>query len=162
MKLQWMGEYRDFVEALIHYCNLYCTAYKPEAFEYKGVTYSFSIIQVLENVLEHEGENDNMSSIAQRLGITKSNFTKIVNRLESKGLISKVNKDESRKEISLVVTDLGKDLYENYSKMIVEYHFSAMFESLDNVPKEFVDMVAKGLRDANTRSLNAPNVGKKR
>ena len=28
MKLDWMGEYRDVVEALIHYCNIYAGVYR--------------------------------------------------------------------------------------------------------------------------------------
>ena len=27
MKLSWMGEYRELVEALIHYCNIYSGVY---------------------------------------------------------------------------------------------------------------------------------------
>ena len=30
MKLEWMGENREVVEALIHYCNIYASAYKLE------------------------------------------------------------------------------------------------------------------------------------
>jgi DNA-binding MarR family transcriptional regulator len=87
MKLAWMGEYRDVVEALIRYCNVYAASYKPEAMNYNGISFSFSQIQVLEYLLENEERNENMSAIAKRLGISRSNFTKIVNRLAGKGLL---------------------------------------------------------------------------
>ncbi len=32
MKLEWMGEYRDIVEQLIKYCNVYAAVYKKEEF----------------------------------------------------------------------------------------------------------------------------------
>ena len=30
MQLEWMGEYREVVESLIHYCNVYAGVYKKE------------------------------------------------------------------------------------------------------------------------------------
>ena len=42
MKLSWMGQYRDVVDALIHYCNIYAAAYKIEKMEYRGVRYSYA------------------------------------------------------------------------------------------------------------------------
>ena len=71
MKLEWMGEHRDVVEALIHYCNIYAGVYRIEKMEFLGITYSYAQIQVLEYLLENEERNENMSSIAHRLGITQ-------------------------------------------------------------------------------------------
>lgn len=148
MKLNWMGEHRDFVESLIHYCNIYSSSYKPEAFEYKGVSYSFALIQVLEYLLENEERDEKMARIAQRLGITRSNFTKIVNRLENKGLVEKTAVPGNRKELRVVVTDFGRELYEQYSQKIYEHHFSKMFRSLNDIPLEYRDLVSRALRDA--------------
>lgn len=133
MKLAWMGEYRDVVEALIHYCNIYAAAYKLEKMEYRGICYSYSQIQVLEYLLENEERNENMSAIAARLGITRSNFTKIVNRLVEKGLIEKSYLPGSRKELKLTVNALGRELYEDYSQEILRWHFSPMFRELDRI-----------------------------
>ena len=30
MQLEWMGEYREVVESLMHYCNVYAGVYKKE------------------------------------------------------------------------------------------------------------------------------------
>ncbi len=76
MKLEWMGEYREFVEALIHYCNIYSAAYKAEKIELCGVRFSFAQIQVLEYLLENEDLKQNMTEVAARLGISRSNFTR--------------------------------------------------------------------------------------
>ena len=75
MKLEWMGKNREIVEALIHYCNIYAGVYRMEKMHYGDVTYSYSQIQVLEYLLENEERGENMSCIAHRLGITRSNFT---------------------------------------------------------------------------------------
>lgn len=133
MKLTWMGQYRDVVDALIHYCNIYAAAYKTEKMEYKGVRYSYAQIQVLEYVLENEERNENMSAIAARLGITRSNFTKIVNRLINKGLLEKSYLPGSRKELKLRVNDFGRELYEKYSQEILRWHFSPMFRELERI-----------------------------
>ena len=143
-----MGEYRSFLESLIHYCNIYTAAYKKEAFEYKGVTYSFAIIQVLEYLIENEERNENMSRIAERLGISRSNFTKLCKKIEEKGLITKCCKDGSKKEMNLCVTDFGHEFYEHYSALIYQGHFSKMFTDLDKVPKKYIKLVEQGLRDA--------------
>lgn len=136
MKLAWMGEYRDVVEALIHYCNIYAANYKTEKLEYRGVRYSYAQIQVLEYLLENEERCENMSSIASRLGITRSNFTKIVNRLMSKGLVEKHYLPGSRKELLLRVNDFGRELYDAYSQEILRWHFSPMFRELNRIGPE--------------------------
>ena len=108
MQLTWMGEYREMVEALIHYCNIYSAVYKIERMTYQGVSYSYAQIQVLEYLLENEEKQQNMSCIASRLGITRSNFTKIAGKLVSKGILEKTYMPGSRKDFLLNVSPLGK------------------------------------------------------
>ena len=144
MKLSWMREYREIVEALIHYCNIYAAAYKVEKMTYKGVEYSYAQIQVLEYLLENEEKSENMSRIAERLGITRSNFTKIVNRLVSKGLLEKEYMPGSRKDLRLTVNAFGRELYEDYAQEILRWHFSPMFREFDRIDRS--DLPA--LRDA--------------
>lgn len=148
MKIEWMGEYRDILESLIHYCNIYYTAYKPEVFEYQGITYSFSLIQVVEYLLETEGKTQNMNSIAMRLGISRSNFTKLVKKLVEKGLVVKCGRKDNQKDLILEVTPLGRELYQHYSKIVFEHHFKKMFQEFDNIPKEYIEMFSKGLKKA--------------
>ena len=126
MTLEWMGEYRELVEALIHYCNIYAAVYKTEKMEYDGIKYSYSHDP-------REDQRQNMSCIASRLGITRSNFSKIVSRLQKKGLVDKVSRPGSRKEILVTVLPLGRELYADYSRDILRWHFSPMFDKLASV-----------------------------
>lgn len=137
MQLEWMGEYRDVVEALIHYCNIYASAYKNEGLRYGEICYSFAQIQVLEYLLESEDQSENMSAIAARLGISRSNFTKIAGRLTAKGLLQKTYMPGSRKAVKIEVTPLGRRLYQEYAQNILRYHFSPMFEALSRIPKQY-------------------------
>lgn len=148
MKLDWLGEYRDVVEALIHYCNIYAAAYRLEKLEFEGVRYSYAQIQVLEYLLENEEREENMSAAAARLGITRSNFTKIVKRLVDKGLLEKSYLPGSRKELTLRVKERGRRLYEDYSREILRWHFSPMFRELRRVPPEYLPAIHDALNSA--------------
>lgn len=148
MKMEWMGEYRDIVESLIHYCNIYADIYKHEHMVFQDVTYSFSQVQVLEYLLENEERQENMSAIADRLGISRSNFTKIVNRLEAKGLVEKAYMQGSRKELIVTVNEFGKALYDEYSQEILRSHFSPMFRQLQKIPKDYYPNFSGALHDA--------------
>ena len=145
MKLEWMGEYRDVVEALIHYCNIYAAAYKKERMSFGDIRYSYAQIQVVEYLLENEERRQNMSSIANRLGITRSNFTKIVSRLVEKGLLEKCYMPGSRKAMLITVNDTGRALYDDYSRSIYNRHFSRLFEKLDEIPAEYYGTLTDGL-----------------
>ncbi len=145
MKLEWMGEYRDVVEALIRYCNVYAHVYSREQLQHEGVTYSFSQIQVLEYLLENEEKCESMTQIAARLGITRSNFTKIVNRLYEKGLVDKNYAPGSRKNINVTVNAKGRQLYSTYSGEILRYHFAPMFKHLREIPEAYRLEIIKAL-----------------
>lgn len=148
MKLDWMGEYREVVEALVHYCNIYAAAYKKERMNFQGIRFSYAQIQVLEYLLENEEKQQNMSTIANRLGIIRSNFTKIVSRLVEKGLLEKSYMPGSRKAMLIKVTDTGRALYEAYSKNILDRHFSRMFAKLEGIPREYYPLISDALYDA--------------
>ena len=151
MKLAWMGEYREVVEALIRYCNVYAYVYKSEKLYHEGVHYSYAQIQVLEYLLENEEKQEPMNAVAARLGVTRSNFTKIVRRLEEKGLVEKNYIPGSRKSIAVTVNDKGRKLYDTYSKEILIWHFGAMFGELTGIPPEYRDNISRAL----TRALEA-------
>ncbi|MBR5232209.1 MAG: winged helix-turn-helix transcriptional regulator [Clostridia bacterium] len=145
MQLEWMGDYREIVEKLIHYCNVYAAVYKKERLTHEGVTFSYSQVQVLEYLLENESNHDNMSIVAARLGIALSTFSKLVTALEAKGLLEKYFLEGNRKNIVVRVSDLGRSVYASYSKEISNTHFTHMFEALDNIPREYLPYIAQAL-----------------
>lgn len=145
MQLEWMGDYREIVEKLIHYCNVYASVYKKERLTHEGVTFSYSQIQVLEYLLENEANHDNMSIVAARLGVALSTFSKLVSALEAKGLLEKYFLEGNKKNIVVRVSDLGRRVYASYSKEISTTHFTHMFEALDEIPREYLPVIAKAL-----------------
>lgn len=145
MHLDWMGEYRDVVESLIRYCNVYAGNYKKERTYGTEVSFSCAQIQVLEYLLENEELNQNMSCIAARLGITLSTFSKVVNKLEAKGLLEKYYLEGNKKNIVIRVSELGRKVYETYSEEILRTHFSKMFDVLKEIPGEYLPVIARAL-----------------
>ena len=126
------------------------SAYKLEKQEYRGISYSYAQIQVLEYLPENEERQENMSAVASRLGISRSNFTKIVTRLEAKGLVEKRSRPGNRKELLVTVLPLGRALYQDDSQEILRWHFSPMFRELAQVPLE----ERSHLRDALFAAMN--------
>lgn len=145
MKLEWMGDYRELLEKLIHYCNQYANSYKEEQDYGLAEPFSFAQIQVLEYLLENEELNQNMSTISTRLGVSLSAFSKMVNRLVSKGLLEKYYIEGNRKNIVVRVSPKGRELYSAYAKRILEAHFSHMFDVLKGIPPEYVAQFARAL-----------------
>lgn len=145
MQLEWMGEYRDILEKLIHYCNVYSAVSKKEIGPIEGVSFSLAQIQVVEYLLENEEFNQNMSTIAIRLGITFSTFSKMINKLEEKGLLEKYYLEGNKKNIVVRVSDLGRRVYAAYVDQILECHFNQMFDVLEQIPKEYLTLFSKAL-----------------
>lgn len=145
MELNWMGEYRQMVEKLIKYCNVYTLVYNKETELGSEIKFSFSQIQVVEYLLENEDLHQNMSEIASRLGISPSAFSKLVNRLVKKGFLKKYHSSDNRKDVIIKVTDFGREVYGRYSEHILKTHFSKMFDIANGIPKEYIAKFAEML-----------------
>ena len=66
MKLEWMGEYRDFVEKMIKYGNAYATRCQKEHYFGSEILFSPSQLQTMEYILESEDQHQSMVEIAAR------------------------------------------------------------------------------------------------
>lgn len=145
MKLEWMDENSGVMEALIRCCNIYAGMYRTEKMEYMGVSYSYSQIQVIAYLIENEERGENMACIAKRLGVTRSNFTKIIQRLEQKGIVEKKCMPGCKRDHCVEVTAFGRALYENYSQSVLRTRFTAMFREFEKLSPEARDHVVKAL-----------------
>jgi len=141
MKLEWMDEHRQLIEKIIKYGNVYAHAYNKQMNYHTGIEFSAAQIQVVEYVLENEDQK--MSEIAKRLGVTRSAFSKNVKKVMDKGLLEKFRCNNNQKDIFLKVTPAGKQVYENYSKYIYKTCFKKMFDIVDQIPQEYVVMMTK-------------------
>lgn len=140
-----MEEYRDIIEQLIRYSNVYAAVYSKEMHHGTDIPFSYAQIQVVEYLLENEDLNQNMNTIATRLGITNSTFSKLASRLVKKGLLQKYHAEGNRKDVIIRVTETGRRVYDEYSRHILKHHFSLMFEQARDIPREWLPHFARML-----------------
>lgn len=150
MKLQWLGEYRGLVEALIYFANNYMRVYNKE-FLGDEVKLSFSQIQVLEYLIENEEYNQKMAEIAKRLGITASSFTKLANKLVEKGILQKYHIKGNRKDIIIRVTPFGKREYQKYSEQTASLLFGEMFRIGNEVSEKELEIFTRMLHSLSSK-----------
>lgn len=154
MRLEWLGKYGDFVEKLVHYGNAYAQNYNTERSFGVGASFSASEIQTLEYILTNQDKNQNMAEMAYYLGIPASTFSKNVNKMMKKGLVEKYHFSTNRKEIILRVSDLGKDVYEQYSRFAYERLYKDVFSVLDQIPAEYVEKFTQILKLCAEENIN--------
>lgn len=143
MKLEWMAKHRRLVEKMIKYGNAYAHLCNKQMDYHAGVELSAAQIQVIEYVLENEAEK--MSDIAKRLGVTRSAFSKNVQKLEAKQLLEKFQRQHNQKDIFLRVTPQGEAAYERYAAFIYEQCFKDLFAVVEPVPQECIDRLTEML-----------------
>lgn len=134
MKLEWMREHREIIRALIRYANLYAhiqTEKLADGAE-DQTPLSSQEWQTLECVLEFEGENLNMATLAGKLGIPASNFSNYVKTLVDYGFVERFQRSDNRKEIILLPTEAGRALYLARSEKIAA-EWAAAFAQLDRI-----------------------------
>ena len=142
MKLEWMGEHRNFVEKMIKYGNAYAAHYQKEHYFGSDVLFSPSQIQTMEYILESEDQNQSMAEIAARLGVSPATFSKNVKKMVEKGLLEKYHMEGNRKTIIVKVSPLGRKIYEIYSRFVLKYRFQRFFDMLDEIPPEWREKMA--------------------
>ena len=136
-----MEQNRELFEKIIKCGNIYANNHHKVVNLGLYNDVSLSQIQVLEYVLEVE--NQKMSDIAKRLGITKSALSQIAKKLEEKGWLEKYRCNNNKKEIFLKVTAQGKNVYITYSKAMHEFFFKDIFDISKQIPKKYSDIFIK-------------------
>ena len=77
--------------------------------------------------LEESPDGLRMNELAERILYSKSGFTRVVDRLEEAGLVSRVRPANDRRSIVVVLTDHGRKTMERarrHHRHAVEQHFS--------------------------------------
>lgn len=146
MKLEWMGNYRDIVAAMIGMSNAYYQVYNTKQF-ISDIQMSPAQLQVMEYILENEEQNENMSAIAKRLSISQSSFSKIANQLVKSGFLEKYHAENNNKNIIIKVSDYGKKCYEAYSHGKETDIWRKIFEKLDTLDEKSIQTFTECLND---------------
>lgn len=141
MKLEWMGEHRDLIEKVIRFGNRYAVTLRNTFPITNDISLNIAEVQVLEYLLENEERKENMAEIARRLGISASSFTKHVARLASLGLLEKYHRGQNKKDIIVLVSEKGKQVYTTYAESSYTNWMETVSEVLSDIPKQYLEQV---------------------
>lgn len=155
MKLEWLGDQRDTIEAIFLWGNHYASHYKKPFRITDEVWLSASEIQVVEYLLENEELKLNMAGVARRLGISPSAFTALVAKLEKMGLVEKYYYQDNRKSLIVLVTDQGRCIYGEYSRQLHDLWREKVLGSLGHIPAKYQVVFAQVLRELTNVSNNS-------
>ncbi len=151
MKLDWMGNHRALIEKIIKYGNAYSNTYKLQRSYGTDVMFSAAQIQTLEYILEAEDQEEKMSEMASRLGVSRSTFSKNVKNLMEKGLLEKYHLSGNRKDIYVKPSAKGREVYARYTAFVRELCFDEIFKYADTISeadKESFTRIMDVLADA--------------
>ena len=136
-----MGPYRDFVDSLVRFGNVWSQATSTPGAIKTSAFISGTELQVLEYILENEDLHQKMAEVAQRLYIPQSSFSKIVKQLVEKGLLEKYHAKGNQKDVIVQVSEKGRKVYLEYAEGAKNGKWGEMFKTLDKLPQEAVSMM---------------------
>ena len=153
----WMGRYRMLVQLLTQNANQSVGFAKASAKrQTPNGTSCPQEWQVLEYIIEHEDDEENMRQIADMLGIPKSSLTKYTKHLCELGFLRRYHTGDNRKNIILRATDEGKAHYDYVAEHMMRPLFDKFFAELDGIPQEYLDQFVEALRRHNIRRAMPP------
>ncbi len=135
MELQWMGPYRELVRSLIRYANLYAHFQTDKRIGGVDIPLTAHEWQTLECILEFEDGMYNMVTLARKIGIPASNFSKYVKTLTSLGLVERYRLAGNKKSIILKLSPRGRELYFKRSQLILT-EWEPIFSILKDISPE--------------------------
>jgi DNA-binding MarR family transcriptional regulator len=77
----------------------------------------------------------NITTLAEKLGITKGAASQMIYKLVDKGLVQKSVSPDSDTEVCLTLTDIGKTAFESHREYHKE-HDRRFYEHVEGMPKE--------------------------
>ncbi|MEA4939218.1 MAG: hypothetical protein VB091_06500 [Christensenella sp.] len=155
MVSSWMGRYREIVAALVRHGNMAARSQFTRNEIYPGLSLTHQEWQVLEYIIEHETDDETMTQISDCLCIPQSSFSKISKLLYEEKLIARFRVFGNRKNIVLKATPYGKEVYESYSKTILNNVFQPFFDHLSGLSDADLATLAHAIQYLDQSVANA-------
>ena len=90
---------------------------------------NLSTSQLLVLELLAEGSEQTVGSIGEQVGLAQATVTNMVDRLEERGLVSRVRSDEDRRQVRVTLTEAGRELRDQ-APTALQTRFLANFSGL--------------------------------
>lgn len=145
MKLTWMKESRALIHALIYYGNISCCGVHTTMMPYDGVELTKHEFQALEYICEHEDDNQNMTAIANDLGLPQSTLTKITKHLTALELVERFRIVGNKKTVILKPTEHGKQVYITIIQRDIEPLFRNFIQYMSTLPDGSIENFEKAV-----------------
>lgn len=139
MAYEWMGRYRRLISAIVVHGNEYARQQNIKHEISDGLYLTPQEWQILEYIVEHADECNNMIYIADSLGIPQSTFSKTVKLLCELDLTEKFQSTTNKKNIILRPTEYAQKVYEENAKKLDNRMFHKFFETLDGMDDENIE-----------------------
>mgnify|MGYP000873090602 FL=1 len=149
MDKSWIGRYRELVAQLVRHSNVCARIMYKEQEIYPNIKLTAQQWQTLEYIIEYENDRLNMSKYAQRLGIPQSSFSKCIKKLVESGLINKYKSSNNKKDVILKASKKGREIYNHHSRILYQYIFYKMFELLDPLSDQDIELTAEAIKALN-------------
>lgn len=82
----------------------------------------------------------NVTGLASTIGVTKGAISQMTQKLVEKGLVKKDKNSENNKEVLLILTETGKEVFQQSENAYYEL-FSKMGKQIDNLTVDQVNIV---------------------
>ena len=148
-----MGRYRPLVRALVQHTNTVSRTATKRREMAPGIEISSQEWQLLEYVIEHEDNIDNMNRVAEGLGIPQSCISKDTKHLCQIGLLERYKEKDNKKNIILKASQKGRAFYNDFSGRIMSKSFEVLFRELEGLSDEALAQFTHALETYNLSRL---------
>ena len=156
MKLKEIVRYKEFIDLLMKFINLFTHYGNIPVVGKSGVKVTSRQWQTLVCIIENEKENKNMNFMANKIGLQKSTFSKYIKVLADNGLVERYQHDDNNKNIVLKPSEKGLDFYKKRGMIIWESGWSEPFSTLEKLSDEnltvLVDFMTKMVAEMDPRN----------
>lgn len=95
-----------------------------------------------------------LSTLGEKMNVTRANITTLVDRMVSRGLIERIINENDRRSIKAVVTDNGKEIFNSILPKYEEFTSVLLNFLTENEKKRFNELLLKIQEELTKNYLN--------
>ncbi|NMM63339.1 MarR family transcriptional regulator [Clostridium sp. P21] len=84
-----------------------------------------------------------LSTLGEKMNVTRANITTLVDRMASRGLIERISNESDRRSIKAVVTDKGKEIFKSILPQYEEFTSMLLNFLTENEKQRFHELLLK-------------------
>lgn len=137
-----MNSYFDAIFEIIRTGHWITDSVSKELREYDIYEPQFNVLRILRGA---KGKPVSVNTILEQMVQRSSNVTRIVDKLETKGLVARTQSLEDRRKMDIVITKEGVKLLKKLDKKVMEFH-KPMINNLSQEEADTLQQLIKKLK----------------